>query len=67
MAAAPLIVWLLWPLHSDHGTGVLVGMQMLMTLMLFWRHRSNIRNLIAGTEGSIGAEEPAAQANIDQS
>jgi glycerol-3-phosphate acyltransferase PlsY len=25
-----------------------------MTVMLYWRHRENIRNLIAGTEGKIG-------------
>ena len=55
MAAAPLIVWLLWPLHADRGTGVLVGMQVLITLILFWRHRSNIRNLLSGSEGKIGA------------
>lgn len=54
MAAAPLLVWLLWPLQADSGTGVLVGMQTLMTLLLFWRHRSNIRNLLSGTEDRIG-------------
>ncbi|MFP4496415.1 MAG: glycerol-3-phosphate 1-O-acyltransferase PlsY [Halochromatium sp.] len=54
MAAAPLLIWLLWPLHADSGTGVLVGMQSLMTLLLFWRHRSNIRNLLSGTEDCIG-------------
>ena len=57
MAAAPLLVWLLWPLHAKSGTGVLVGMQTLITLILFWRHRSNIRNLMAGTEGRIGGAE----------
>ncbi|MBK5938844.1 glycerol-3-phosphate 1-O-acyltransferase PlsY [Halochromatium roseum] len=61
MAAAPLLVWLLWPLHSESGTAVLVGMQTLMTLVLFWRHRSNIRNLISGTEGRIGADEPGSE------
>jgi glycerol-3-phosphate acyltransferase PlsY len=70
MAAAPLLVWLLWPLHADHGTGVLIGMQTLMTLVLFWRHRSNIRNLLTGTEGRIGAEEPAgksaSESGVDQ-
>jgi len=25
-----------------------------ISLLLVWRHRSNIRNLIAGTEGRIG-------------
>ncbi len=65
MAAAPVIVWLLWPLHSDSGTGVLVGMQTLMTLILFWRHRSNIRNLISGNEGRIGTHETIRQTDID--
>ena len=27
-----------------------------MTLLVFWRHRSNIRNLLNGTEGRIGAK-----------
>jgi glycerol-3-phosphate acyltransferase PlsY len=27
----------------------------LITLLVFWRHRSNIRNLLGGTEGRIGA------------
>jgi glycerol-3-phosphate acyltransferase PlsY len=61
MAAAPLLVWLLWPLHAEQGTSVLVGMQTLMTLVLFWRHRSNIRNLLAGTEDRIGAEQEPEQ------
>jgi glycerol-3-phosphate acyltransferase PlsY len=55
MALAPLLVWLLWPLHAPHGTGVLVAMQIVISVILFWRHRSNIRNLIAGTEGRITA------------
>jgi len=55
MALAPVLVWLLWPLHATSGTGVLVGMQVIVTLLLFWRHRSNIRNLLAGTEGRIDA------------
>lgn len=30
-----------------------------MTALLIWRHRSNIRNLIAGTEGKIGTAKAA--------
>jgi glycerol-3-phosphate acyltransferase PlsY len=48
MALAPLIVWLFWP------EPVLLGMQLLVSLLLFWRHRSNIANLISGKEGKIG-------------
>lgn len=48
MTAAPLIVWLVWPAPE------LVSMQTAMTLLLIWRHRSNIRKLLSGQEGRIG-------------
>jgi glycerol-3-phosphate acyltransferase PlsY len=48
MALAPLVVWLFWP------EPVLAGMQVVVSLLLFWRHRSNIANLIAGKEDKIG-------------
>lgn len=48
MAVAPLIVWLFWPEPA------LVIAQALISLLLFWRHRSNIRKLLDGTEGRIG-------------
>lgn len=48
MALAPLVVWLLWPEPS------LVLAQALITLLLFWRHRGNIQNLLSGSEGRIG-------------
>ena len=47
MALAPLVVWLFWP------EPVLVGAQILISLLLFWRHRSNIRKLLAGREDRI--------------
>lgn len=50
MALAPLVVWYIWPAPE------LIGMQVVMSLMLFWRHRSNIRNLLAGSEGKIKNE-----------
>lgn len=52
MALAPLVVWIYWPER------VLIGMQLVITGLLIWRHRSNIRNLIQGTEGRIGAGKP---------
>lgn len=54
MALAPMIIWYFWP------DRVLIGMQLVITGILFWRHRSNIRNLITGTEGQItnNADEP---------
>ncbi len=51
MALAPVIVWLFWPAPE------LVIMQVLMSIILFWRHRSNIQRLLSGEEGRIKAEE----------
>ncbi len=51
MALAPLIVWLFWPAPE------LVIMQVVMSIILFWRHRSNIQRLLSGEEGRIKAEE----------
>jgi glycerol-3-phosphate acyltransferase PlsY len=47
MALAPAIVWFFWPER------VLIGMQLVITGLLFWRHRSNIRNLIEGSEDRL--------------
>lgn len=52
--AAPLYVLWLAPLVTY------VAVSIVMTALLVWRHRANIRNLVAGTEGRIGAK--AAQA-----
>jgi len=51
MALAPLIVWFFWP------EPVLIWTQVLISLILFWRHRNNIRNLLSGAEGRIGDEK----------
>lgn len=48
MLLAPVFVWLIWPAPE------LVVMQTAMTLLLFWRHRSNISKLLSGAESSIG-------------
>ncbi len=51
MALAPLVVWLVWP------SAALVAAQVIISGLLFWRHRSNIRNLIQGSEGRISRRE----------
>jgi glycerol-3-phosphate acyltransferase PlsY len=50
MALAPAVIWYFWPATE------LVVMQVVMSAILFWRHRSNIRNLLEGTEGRIKDE-----------
>jgi glycerol-3-phosphate acyltransferase PlsY len=57
MALAPLIVWLILPYTAIGPSAELVGMQILLSLILFWRHRSNIRNLLSGDEGRISQEQ----------
>jgi glycerol-3-phosphate acyltransferase PlsY len=47
MSLAPVYIWLLWPAPE------LVVMQVLVTLLLIWRHRNNIKNMLKGREGRI--------------
>jgi glycerol-3-phosphate acyltransferase PlsY len=59
MALAPVFVWLFWPEPK------LIGMQIVITGLLFLRHRENIRRLIRGDEDAIGtAKEPDAEAPV---
>ena len=53
MALAPVIVWWFWP------SSELIIMQIIVTALLFWRHRSNIQKLISGEEDTIGKNKPA--------
>ena len=50
MALAPLFVWLVRPAPE------LISMQVVMSLILIWRHRSNIRKLLAGEETRIARQ-----------
>lgn len=47
-AAAPFLCWMLYGGHPFTAAVSLVS------LLLIWRHKTNIRNLLAGTEGRIG-------------
>lgn len=47
MALAPLLVWLMGLPPA------LIGMQLVMTGLLIWRHRSNIEKLLTGREGRL--------------
>ena len=35
-----------------------------MSVILFWRHRSNIRNLLSGTEGRIEGASPDPSGSV---
>ena len=49
--AAPFILW-----HFTQSAELAVTLG-LMTLLLYWRHRSNIRNIIEGKENKIGPKD----------
>jgi glycerol-3-phosphate acyltransferase PlsY len=51
MALAPVIIWYIWPAPE------LLVMQIFITVLLFWRHRNNIKNMISGNEAKIGPEQ----------
>ena len=51
MLLAPLYIWWLVP---DRSLFIVV---VFMVALLFWRHRSNIRNLIKGTEGHLNDKD----------
>lgn len=51
-ALAPVYVWY-W--FNDRTA---IGLTIIMTVILFWRHRSNIQNMVKGTEDAIGTDKP---------
>ncbi len=46
-AATPVVLWLM-------GEGQMAELAVLLAVLLWWKHRENIRRLMAGTEGKIG-------------
>ncbi|HSD38899.1 MAG TPA: glycerol-3-phosphate 1-O-acyltransferase PlsY [Rhodocyclaceae bacterium] len=51
--AAPLLT--LWLTQNETWTGAVV----IMSAILIWRHKDNIRKLLAGQEGRLGKKKPA--------
>ena len=51
MALAPVIINWIWPANE------LIVMQIIMSMILFWRHKSNIQRLISGEESLIGKKK----------
>jgi len=54
MACAPFVIWWFWPAPP------LLALSIVMTMLLFWRHRSNIRNLLRGSEDNMGSDRDAS-------
>ena len=51
MALAPVIIYWIWPADE------LIVMQTTMSIILFWRHKSNIQRLLSGEESLIGKKK----------
>ena len=51
--ASPFIVW-----YFD-GSAILITTVTFMSLLLIWRHRSNIKKLLSGEEDKIGSKKKA--------
>ncbi len=51
MALAPLVVWYF------SREPALITIQAIISIILFWRHRTNIRDLLSGTEGKLTNSE----------
>jgi glycerol-3-phosphate acyltransferase PlsY len=56
MTLAPLYLWAMLSYWVPWEMRDLLIMQVAMTVILIWRHRSNIRNLVSGAEGKISNE-----------
>ena len=48
---APAFIWYFT------GSQIITATSIVMTILLYWRHRSNIKNLLAGKEGKIGSKK----------
>lgn len=54
---APLYIYLLLGIYLKQNNELVISLVIstaTMTAILFWRHRSNIKNLLSGEEGKIG-------------
>ena len=54
-----LVATLLAPVYVFYwfNSAATLGVTIFMTVILFWRHRSNIQNLLSGKEGKIGKDK----------
>ena len=62
-SVAALVALGLSPLPAWYfGDGPIAGMAAFLAVLVWWKHRNNIRRLLAGTEPKIGKKKPAAEA-----
>ncbi len=57
IVAAALFPIAFYYMHPQHGTPVILAMISGVSLLIIWKHRENIRRLIAGNENKFGAKK----------
>ncbi len=55
-ATATTPIYTVFIMSSHGGSHWFIASNMLMAMLLFWRHTSNIKNLLSGEEDKIGAK-----------
>jgi acyl phosphate:glycerol-3-phosphate acyltransferase len=57
IVAAALFPIAFYYMHPQHGTPLILGMISGVSALIIWKHRENIRRLIAGNENRFGAKK----------
>jgi glycerol-3-phosphate acyltransferase PlsY len=57
IVAAVVIPFAFYYMHPQHGTPLTMTMVSGVSLLIIWKHRENIRRLVAGNENKFGAKK----------
>jgi acyl phosphate:glycerol-3-phosphate acyltransferase len=57
IVAAAVFPFAFYYMHPQHGTPLIMTMISAVSLLIIWKHRENIRRLVAGNESKIGAKK----------
>lgn len=57
IVAAALFPFAFYYMHPQHGTPLILTMISGVSLLIIWKHRENIRRLVAGNENKFGAKK----------
>ncbi len=57
IVAAALFPFAFYYMHPQHGTPLILTMISGVSLLIIWKHRENIRRLVAGNENRFGAKK----------
>jgi glycerol-3-phosphate acyltransferase PlsY len=57
IVAAAVFPFAFYYLHPQHGTPLIMTMISGVSVLIIWKHRENIRRLVAGTENKLGTKK----------